>query len=392
MTQLPAPPRPHAAPRTGNVELASLLGRALRPLDHPSAQFLLAGRRILITGAGGSIGGALARQIAAFAPARLGLLDHSEYALWRVVQDISTTHPAQPIIASIRDATRLRAILESFRPDLVFHAAALKHVPLVQDHPTEGLLTNTIGTRHLIDAARAAGVQTLILVSTDKAVAPRSVMGASKRLAEMYGQATDIAAQGRAEALRCVSLRLGNVLGSAGSVMEIFARQLAQGGPLTLTHPDMTRYFIAPEEAVALLLATAALCTNHEPPPGAILVPDMGAPIRIQDLACRMILAAGLRPGQDISLQFTQPRAGEKLTEQSCHGAEPIQPTPCPGLMAVTPHTADLALAARAFDELEAACHLAQAGDDPHLALTLVSRLIPGFDHRPEDQANRRRA
>lgn len=372
-------------------DLPLLLGRQPRCADRAVAMRAVRGRVILITGAGGSIGGALARALAMLDPARLVLLDHGEFALWRIRQELNEINPAlgqQAIIADMRDTARLRRVLAAARPDIVVHTAALKHVPIVQEHPLEGLLTNAIGTRNLVDAARAAGSRTVVLVSTDKAVAPKSVMGASKRLAEMYGQAADVAARARGEALRCVSLRLGNVMGSAGSVAQLFQRQLAAGGPLTVTHPDMRRFFIAPAEAIGLLLAASQLATDDQTPPGAVLVPEMGEPIRIRDLALRMIRAAGLVPGRDVAIRFTAPREGEKLTEQTCHGADPAYPTADPALTAVIPHAPDLALAARAFDELEAAC---RAGDE-RLALSQLSRLIPGFSHRPEGRANRMRA
>lgn len=393
-------PRDAAAAR-----LVTQLGRHPRALDGALAGQVARGRVVLITGAGGSIGGALARVLGQCGPARLVLLDQGEYALWRISQELTEAAPdlrQQMVIADIRDATRLCRVIAETRPDIVVHAAALKHVPIVQDHPLEGLLTNAIGSRNVIDAARAVGCRTLVLVSTDKAVAPASIMGASKRLAEMYGQATDIAAQTRGEGLRCVSLRLGNVMGSAGSVAQLFARQLAAGGPLTVTHPDMRRYFIAPEEAIGLLLATVQLAQADKMiadtlpatlPAGTVLVPRMAAPIRILDLAERMIRATGQKPGEDIAIRITGPRDGEKLSEQTCHGTEPRHPTPDPALLAVTPHVPDLGLLARALDELEATC---RAGED-RLALMQVSRLIPGFHHNPShnapgDRADRLRA
>ena len=365
--------------------MAGLLGRVPRALDGDAAARDVRDRVVLVTGAGGSIGGALARTLARLGPARLVLLDQGEYALWRTRQEVTELAPdlhQQAVIADVRDAGRLRRVLVDARPDLVVHAAALKHVPIVQDHPLEGLLTNAIGTSNLVDAARAAGCRAVVLVSTDKAVAPSSVMGASKRLAEMYGQAVDLAARARGEGMRCVSLRLGNVMGSAGSVAQLFQRQLAAGGPLTVTHPDMRRYFIAPQEAIGFLLTATRLAADPAMPPGAVLVPEMAAPIRILDLAERMIRAAGMVPGRNIAIRFTGPRDGEKLTEQTCHGGEPSHCTADPAVMAVTPHVPNLALLARAFDELETTC---RAGED-RLALMQVSRLIPGFNDRCADR------
>jgi FlaA1/EpsC-like NDP-sugar epimerase len=376
---------------------AALLERQQRDLDPAASRQWVAGRAVLITGAGGTIGAELARQIAGFGPARLGLLDHGEYALWQTEQDLAARHPAvarRMIVADVRDASRLRAVCERFRPDIVFHAAALKHVPIVEENPIEGLLTNTIGTRHVADAARASGAQAMVLISTDKAVEPASVMGASKLLAEMYCQALDAAAcQGSDQGskrtdMRCITVRFGNVLGSTGSVLPLFTQQLARGGPLTVTHPDMQRYFMSAREAVGLVLRAGALGATGQAPPGAVFVLDMGAPVRILDLARRLIRMAGLTPGRDVAIHFTGPRPGEKFSEQKLAGAEPALPTLCPGLLMATPRIVEAAFAARAIDELEAVC---RAGQE-RLALALVSRLIPGFDHKLAGSTDRMRA
>ena len=391
-----------AAPLSPDATLAALLDRRQLDLDPAASRQWVAGRAVLITGAGGTIGAELARQIAGFGPARLGLLDHAEYALWQTEQDLAARHPVlarQMIVADVRDASRLRIVCERFRPDIVFHTAALKHVPIVEENPIEGLLTNTVGTRHVADAARASGAQAMVLISTDKAVDPASVMGASKLLAEMYCQALDTAARPRSEGMemplgrmppgemRCITVRFGNVLGSTGSVVPLFARQLARGGPLTVTHPDMQRYFMTAREAIGLVLRAGALGATEAAPPGAIFVLDMGEPVRILDLARRLIRMAGLTPGRDVAIHFTGPRPGEKLAEQKLAGTEPTLPTLCPGLLMATPRIVEAAIAARAIDELEAAC---RAGQE-RLALALVSRLIPGFNHRPAGSADRMR-
>jgi FlaA1/EpsC-like NDP-sugar epimerase len=386
------------------TQAAALLGRPPITRDDAAASNLIAGRAVLITGAGGSIGGDLAQAIAALGPARLALLDHAEYPLWRVGQALAEEHPRadhRAIVADIRDAARLRQVFAAFRPDLVFHAAALKHVPIVEAHPLEGLLSNAIGTRHVLDAAIAVAARTVVVVSTDKAVAPASVMGASKRLAEMYGQAADRAMREDGGATRCVSLRCGNVLGSTGSVAQIFARQLAQGTPLTVTHPDMRRFFITPDEAVRLLLDAARMAENGPAPPGpvppgpvppgAVLLAQTGPAIRILDLARAMARAAGRCDGP-AAFRVTAPRPGERLDEAMHLPAETPLPLPAPGLSAIAPRGAALPLLARAFDELEAACRAGQASGNPALALALVSRLIPDFDHCPEARADRLRA
>ena len=370
----------------GPVPLAVLLGRPEDDSDTANAAPHLAGLRVLITGAGGSIGTALARHVAALRPARLMLLDHAEHALWRVSQDLAACHPrisCQTIVADVRDPRRLGAVFAATGPDIVLHAAALKHVPMMEEHPLEALLTNAIGTRHVIDAARATNVGVTVLLSTDKAVYPASVMGASKRLAELYCLASDRVGGGR-----CLPVRFGNVLGSSGSVLELWRSQMAFGGPLVLTHPDMRRYFITPEEAVCRLLQAVVLGRGTEFPRGALGVVDMGTPIRIVDLAERLIRAAGFTPGRDMHLRFTGPRPGEKLSEVLLHDTETALPSAAPGLLLAESRAPDLPILARALDELEALC---RAGEE-RLALELVSRLIPGFDPRTEGGIARLRA
>ncbi len=231
------------------VVIEDLLNRPEVALDRAAMARLVAGRRVLVTGAGGTIGAELARQLAALSPERLVLLDHGEFALWQIDLELAEAAPAlvrHGVVADIRDPVRLAAVFALHRPEIVFHAAALKHVPIVEANPSEGMLTNIVGTRNVADAARAAGTAEMVLISTDKAVNPSSLMGASKRAAEMYCQSLDIAARaaGRAQGLRCTTVRFGNVLGSTGSVVPLFRRQLERGGPLTVTHPEMRRYFM----------------------------------------------------------------------------------------------------------------------------------------------------
>ncbi len=377
-------PRPTALTAAERMELRpvaieDLLNRPQVSLDRPGMARLVAGRRVLVTGAGGSIGAELARQLAGLDPARLVLLDQSEYALWQIDLELSETRPAtarHAVIADIRDAARLRAVFATHVPELVFHAAALKHVPMVEANPLEGLLTNAAGTRIVADAARAAGAAAMVLISTDKAVNPTSLMGASKRVAEMYCQALDIAAREAGAGMRCVTVRFGNVLGSTGSVVPLFRRQLERGGPLTVTHPDMQRYFMTVREAVGLVLQASVLGTAPDAaPPGAqggIFVLDMGEPVRIVDLARQMIRLAGLRPDQDVQIAYTGLRPGEKLFEELFHGREPPVPTGHPGLLIAAPRTADAAEIGAAIDDMTAFCH---AGDPR--ALDRVMALVP---------------
>jgi O-antigen biosynthesis protein WbqV len=362
------------------VAIEDLLNRPQVTLNRPGMRTLIEGRRVILTGAGGSIGSELARQLAALNPAHLTLLDQSEYALWQIDLEISELAPTLPrtaIIADIRDRPRIHSVFAEASPDLVFHAAALKHVPMVEANPLEGLLTNTLGTRIVADAARAAGATAMVLISTDKAVNPKSLMGASKRVAEMYCQALDIAARATSAGMRCVTVRFGNVLGSTGSVVPLFRRQLERGGPLTVTHPNMQRYFMTVREAVSLVLqaCVVGLETHAHAEQGGIFVLDMGQPVKIIDLARQMIRLAGLRPEQDIKIEYTGLRPGEKLFEELFHGREPPVPTGHPGLLIAVPRTAEQDEVGRAIDEMAAFCH---AGDIPN-ALACVHRLVPEF-------------
>ena len=381
------------------VAIEDLLNRPQVPLDRDGMARLIQGRRVIVTGAGGTIGSELARQVATFGPEMLILLDNGEYALWQIDLELAETHPLlqrKTLIADIRDEARIRAVFEELRPELVFHAAALKHVPIVEANPLEGLLTNAAGTRHVAEAARAAGAMAMVLISTDKAVNPTSVMGASKRVAEMYCQALDVAARASAEpAMRCVTVRFGNVLGSTGSVVPLFQRQLERGGPLTVTHPDMQRYFMTVREAVGLVLQASVLGVAQNTPlggalpvnqDGGIFVLDMGKAVKIVDLARQMIRLAGLRPEIDVDIRFTGLRPGEKLYEELFHGKEPPVPTGYPGLLMATPRTADPAIVGRAIEEIAIACR----GGQIRLALKLLGRLIPEFEHNADGSATAR--
>lgn len=360
------------------IAIEDLLGRPQTPLDRQAMQRLIEGRRVLVTGAGGSIGAELTRQIAAFQPAQLTLFDSSEYNLYSIDLELGERVPALPrraVIGDVRDRQRVDRLFAEAQPELVFHAAALKHVPMVEFNPLEGLHTNVLGTRHVADACRRAGVAAMVLVSTDKAVNPPNVMGASKRLAESYCQALDLLRQTDG-GTRYVTVRFGNVLGSTGSVVPLFQRQLAAGGPLTVTHPEMTRYFMTVREAVELVLQASALGTASPPAEaGHIYVLDMGEPVRIVELARQMIRLSGLKPDTDVEIRFTGLRPGEKLHEELFHGGEALTPTGHPGLLLAAPRTADAELLARSLDELAG---LVQQGDADK-ALRLLQRLVPEF-------------
>ncbi len=363
------------------IPIEDLLGRPRRVLDREAMRALVAGRRVLVTGAGGTIGGELARQIAAFGPSHLALIDNGEYALYAIDLELSQSFPQverEAILADVRDRARLDQALLGIKPELVFHAAALKHVPIVEAHPEEGVLTNTIGTRNVADACRRHGVAAMVMISTDKAVDPTSVMGATKRLAEGYCQALDRVERARPGGTRFVTVRFGNVLGSSGSVVPLFQRQLAQGGPLTVTHPDAVRFFMTVREAVELVLEASALGVNDPADPGRILVLDMGEPVKVVDLARQMIRLAGLKPDRDIKIVFTGLRPGEKLSETLLHASEKLQPTRYPGILFAMPRATDHAVLARALDEL-AECAQSRRGDR---TLDMLQLLVP--EYRPD--------
>jgi O-antigen biosynthesis protein WbqV len=370
----------------GNVELRpiaieDLLGRPQTVLDRSRMAELIAGKRVLVTGAGGTIGGELSRQIAAYGPARLALLDHSEFALYTIDLEIGERAPALPratILADVRDSARIDGILAEEKPELVFHAAALKHVPMVELHPAEGALTNVVGTRNVAEACARANVAAMVMISTDKAVNPSSVMGATKRIAECAVQTVGAANP----QTRYVVVRFGNVLGSTGSVVPLFQRQLAAGGPLTVTHPDVTRYFMTVREAVELVLEASVLGAEETPDQKNgvarnehIYVLDMGEPVKIADLARQMIRLAGLRPDSDVKIAFTGLRPGEKLYEELFHDAEALTPTRYPGIQTAHPRGVDGGVLKEGLAALESA---ARARDRAGL-LALIGRLVPEY-------------
>jgi O-antigen biosynthesis protein WbqV len=359
------------------VAVEDLLGRPRQVLDPAPMRELIAGRRVLVTGAGGSIGGELARQIAGFAPAHLVLLDHSEYLLYQIDREIAAISPAlsrRALLGDIRDRRRLDIVFAEEKPELVFHAAALKHVPLAETNPLEAMRTNIDGSRQVAEACLAANVSQMLLISTDKAVSPTSVMGASKRAAELICQALDRASASAGKGCRFVAVRFGNVLGSTGSVVPLFQQQLAAGGPLTVTDRDMTRYFMTTREAVELVLQAAALA-RRQPRPGSVLMLDMGEPVRIVDLARQMIRLAGKRPDIDIKIVFTGRRPGEKIHESLHRADEKAAAAGVPGLLAVEAGAPDWAMLSRSLDRLAAA---SQSGDLAGASAALTE-LVPDY-------------
>ncbi len=296
------------------INIEELLARDPIELDRRAIGQLIRGRRVLVTGAGGSIGAELCRQVAAFQCAHITLLDYSETALFEIDREMGETFPhlsRGATLCDVRNAGRLTRAFIDEKPDLVFHAAALKHVSMVERHPCEGVLTNVVGTHNVAEAAKACRAAQMVLISTDKAVDPTNVMGATKRLAESVIQAQ----QSSGGATRFSAVRFGNVLGSAGSVVPIFKSQIERGGPVTVTHPDMTRFFMTIPEATQLVLHATATCAEDEAQGARLFLLEMGEPVRIMDLARQMIALSGHTPGKDIEIEITGLRPGEKLTE-----------------------------------------------------------------------------
>ena len=358
------------------VDVEDLLGRPQTRLNRKPVEELISGKRVLITGAGGSIGAELVRQVSVLGPAHLSLLDNSEYNLFTVDRQLAEAQPdlsRDASIADVRDRPAIERLFAERRPDIVFHAAALKHVPMVEANPLEGFATNAVGTANVLDAGRRAGVRVFVQISTDKAVNPTNVMGASKRIAETYCQAADLEAADGDPAV--VTVRFGNVLGSTGSVVELFRGQLARGGPLTVTHPEMKRYFMTVQEAVELVLQAAALGPGDGAGSGKIYVLDMGEPVRIVDLANQMIRLAGYTPGEQVKIEYCGVRPGEKLFEEIFHGAEPPVPTSCEGLLLASPRAVPLAQVRGELEKLEEAC----GSGDLEAAQAVVGRLVPEY-------------
>jgi FlaA1/EpsC-like NDP-sugar epimerase len=328
------------------IDLAALLDRPPRFTDEDSIRRVVTGQRVLITGAGGTIGGEMTRIVARFKPAHLALVERSENALFEIDRQIARLHPGLPrsaVLHDVVDADGTLARCQQLRPQVVFHAAARKHVPMMEEHPAAAVDNNLFGTISIVDAAVAVGTRCVVMISTDKAVRPSSIMGATKRLAEMYVQHLD-----RQSPTAFCIVRFGNVLGSTGSVLDTWSRQLAQGGPLTVTHPQMTRYFMTIPEAAALVIQAAALRTGTagdgtEIDGSAVYLLDMGQPLRILDLARRYITLHGLQPvpaGQAprrdgpsaVRIDVTGPRPGEKLHEELAFDPRAMRSTSHPDI------------------------------------------------------------
>jgi FlaA1/EpsC-like NDP-sugar epimerase len=363
------------------VQVEDLLRREAASLDLESISGYLRGATVMITGAGGSIGSELCRQIVDFHPARLVLLGRGENSIYNIHMELQGRPAGDvelvPVIADIRDMPRLKAIMQHYRPSVVFHAAAHKHVPLMEANPSEAVANNVLGTRNLLDASAESGVRDFVLVSTDKAVNPTNVMGASKRIAELLLQET-AARTGR----RYVAVRFGNVLGSRGSVVPLFKRQIEAGGPLTITDQEMTRYFMTIPEAAQLIVQAAAMGKG-----GEIFVLDMGEPVRIYDLALDLIRLSGLEPFRDIDLEITGLRPGEKLYEELFTASEERISTLNSRIFVSSLQPPDHDGLQEGIREL--ARLLSTGGADETALRTAISRLVPEFRYTPTRAAER---
>ena len=339
--------------RRGNcaVDVLDLLGRPTVNLATPELQRFLAGKKVLVTGAGGSIGSEICRQSLKFCPSRLILLDQAENALFEIDRELNHRWVGaniMPYVADITDARRIRQVFAAEQPQVIFHCAAHKHVPMMELHPGEAIKNNVVGTRVVADESAASGASAFVLVSTDKAVNPTSVMGAAKRCAELYVQSLN-SPDCRT---RFVAVRFGNVLGSSGSVVPIFRKQIEAGGPVTVTHPEMKRFFMTIPEASQLVMQAGAIGRG-----GEIFVLDMGEQVKILDLAIEMIRRSGLRPHEDIIIQFTGIRPGEKLFEELAGQNEQTQPTSHAKIRIWQLPPAQLAQTRRMIESLSAVVH-----------------------------------
>jgi FlaA1/EpsC-like NDP-sugar epimerase len=345
------------------VQVEDVLGRDSVDLDMPSIASYIAGSTVLVTGAGGSIGSELCRQVAALGAAQIVLVEHAENALVTIERELQHERrftATVPVLADVKDRVKIRRLFDRHRPDVVFHAAAYKHVPLMEANPLESVRNNVIGTRVIAEVASECGVKRFVLVSTDKAVRPKNVLGQTKALCEWLVEAA--AARG-ANGTSFISVRFGNVLGSSGSVIPLFRRQIARGGPVTVTHPDMERYFMTIPEAVQLIVQAGAIGES-----GDIFVLDMGKPVKIVDLAHNMIRLSGREPDRDIPIEFIGVRPGEKLHEDLWAEGEAAVPTSHPKILRAACRPVDPVWLDEELAELE---RLADAGE----TVEIVARL-----------------
>jgi len=354
-----------------NVKIEDLLGREVIQMNNKRIGEEISGKVILVTGAAGSIGSEIVRQLIAYFPAKLVLVDQAESALYDLEYELAGKVPTnvQLIVnvADVSDTRRVSKIFKNHRPDIIFHAAAYKHVPLMENNPYEAIKTNVIGTRILSELAAEVGVEKFVMVSTDKAVNPTNVMGATKRLAEMYTQSMN---QLEGVKTKFIATRFGNVLGSNGSVIPLFKKQIERGGPVTVTHPEITRYFMTIPEACELVLEAATMGQG-----GEVFVFDMGESVKIIDLAKKMITLSGLRVDKDIEIRYTGLRPGEKLYEELLNNDENTLPTHHPKILIAEVNTPSYAYMEVATNDLN---HLLSSGTNNSI-VAKIKEIIPEY-------------
>jgi O-antigen biosynthesis protein WbqV len=365
------------------LEIEDLLVRSTVTIDRERLDAFLKGKRVIVTGGGGSIGSEICLRCAAFGAAELLIVESSEPALFQITEQLLAHEHGTRVsgaLADVRDRARITPLFAEFAPDIVIHAAALKHVPYLEADWSEGIKTNIFGSVNVTDAAIAANAKIFVLISTDKAIEPVSMLGATKRFAEIYAQSRDAEFVAAAAGMRLVAVRFGNVLGSVGSVVPKFKAQIARGGPLTVTSPEMIRYFMTIREACDLVLTAASHARSDGPEAerAAVYVLKMGQPVRIIDLAERMIRLAGFEPGEDIEIAVTGVRAGERLNEILFARDEPMAETGLDGVMAAKPVFASRARIQGWIGRLEAAVK----ADDRGAADAVLDEAIPDFSER----------
>ena len=370
-------------PRLTNVAVEDLLLRPSENIDYARLEALVKNKAVIVTGGGGSIGSEICDRVATFGAARLLVIENSEPALYAVTEALAARATGAAIegrIADIRDRDRIMRLMKEFKPDIVFHAAALKHVPILERDWSEGVKTNIFGSINVADAALAAGAEAMVMISTDKAIEPVSMLGLTKRFAEMYCQALDhdLASQagpGAAQRMRLISVRFGNVLASNGSVVPKFKAQIEAGGPVTVTHPDMVRYFMTIREACDLVITAATHALAPVRPDVSVYVLNMGQPVRIVELAERMIRLSGLEPGHDIDIVFSGMRPGERLNEILFASEEPTIEIGVAGIMAAKPNEPPM----RSLREWIAALNQAVENNDRATIGAVLKDAIPEF-------------
>lgn len=367
-------------PRLTAVAVEDLLLRPSATIDYARLEGLIRGKAVIVTGGGGSIGSEICERVVAFGAARLLIVENSEPALYAITEALAGKGAAiEGRIADIRDRERIMRLMAEFKPDIVFHAAALKHVPILERDWSEGVKTNIFGSINVADAAVGAGAEAMVMISTDKAIEPVSMLGLTKRFAEMYCQALDrdlaIGANGSKPPMRLISVRFGNVLASNGSVVPKFKAQIEAGGPVTVTHPDMVRYFMTIREACDLVITAATHALGTQRPDVSVYVLNMGQPVKIVDLAERMIRLSGLQPGYDIEVVFTGMRPGERLHEILFASEEPTREIGVPGIMAAQPNEPPM----QTLRKWTAALEQAIARDDRATIRTILKDAVPEF-------------